>query len=192
MVTIPFILLVLIGIGFSLVPGVPGPPFAAAGILLIPLMPPAGTADRLSWIVAGAVALLGLIVTVIDLCSPWLAKLFEGALGKSSRKAGVGSVVGLIVGIMGSTAAGCAGVAVPVAAAIPIPLVLITPFVGACIGELIEEVPASETETERWQRVLLSGLVQWLGLLTTVFLKVGYCLCVLPIGGVMIWRLWAT
>jgi uncharacterized protein YqgC (DUF456 family) len=190
MVTIPFILLVLIGIGFSLVPGVPGPPFAAAGVMLIPLFPPTGAADRTTWIIAGATALAGLVVMVIDICAPLLAKFFEGALGKSSRKAGVGSVVGLVVGIMASTVAGCTGIAVPIAAVIPIPLVLITPFIGACIGEMIEEAPKPETETQRWQRVFMSGLVQWLGLMTTVFLKVGYCLLVLPIGGVLIYRLW--
>jgi uncharacterized protein YqgC (DUF456 family) len=191
-VLIPFVLLVLMGVGFSLVPGVPGPPFAAGAVMLIPFFPPGGVVDRLTWWVAGATAFAGLMVTVIDICSPWLAKLYEGALGKSSRQAAIGSIVGLVVGLMVSTAAGCAGIAVPIVAAVPIPLVLITPFVGACIGELLYTPTVVETDNQRWQRVFQSALVQWLGLLTTVFLKVGYCLLVLPIGGWLIYRLWAA
>jgi len=181
----------LMGVMFSVLPVLPGPPFAVVAILVIPLWPAmAPHTDDLTWWVAGTVAALGLVITIIDLASPWLAKLYEGALGKSSRGAAIGSVTGLMVGLMLSIVTGCFGVAIPFLAALPVPLMLVTPFVGALIGESMVAAPEGEQKAERSSRIVRSAFVQWLGLLTTIVLKAGYCLLVMPIGLWLIARSW--
>ena len=186
-----FLILTVMAVMFSVVPVAPGPPFAVVAILLIPFWPDmAAHTDDLTWWVAGTVAAVGLFITIIDLASPWLAKLYEGALGKSSRGAAIGSVVGLMVGLMLSIVTGCFGVAIPFLAALPVPLMLVTPFVGALIGESMVAAPEGEQKSERSSRIMRSAFVQWLGLLTTIVLKVGYCLLVMPIGLWLIARSW--
>jgi uncharacterized protein YqgC (DUF456 family) len=186
-----FLTLTVMAVMFSMVPVLPGPPFAVVAILLIPFWPDmAAHTDDLTWWVAGTVAAVGLVITVIDLASPWLAKLYEGALGKSSRGAAIGSVVGLMLGLMLSIVTGCFGVAIPFLAALPVPLMLVTPFVGALIGESMVAAPEGEQKSERSSRIVRSAFVQWLGLLTTIVLKVGYCLLVMPIGLWLIARSW--
>lgn len=186
-----FLILTVMAVMFSVLPVLPGPPFAVVAILMIPLWPDmAAHTDDLTWWVAGTVAALGLIITVIDLASPWLAKLYEGALGKSSRGAAIGSIVGLGIGVMLSIVTGCFGIAVPLVAALPVPLMLVTPFVGALLGESMTAAPEGEKRPERSSRIMRSAFVQWLGLLTTIVMKVGYCLLVMPIGLWLIARSW--
>ena len=178
-----FSLVAIMGTVFSVVPVLPGPPFAIVAILLVPLVPlTTGPVDDLTWWVTGTVAALGVLITVIDLAAPWLAKLFEGTIGKSSRQAAIGSIIGLFVGVVLSLGSGCFGIALPILAALPVPLILITPYVGALAGESMVSGPDGETPRERNSRVLRSAFVQWLGLLTTIVLKVGYCIMVVPIG----------
>ena len=186
-----FVILVILAVTFSFMPVLPGPPFAILGIMLIPFWPEmSGRVDQLTWWVASSTAALGLIITVIDFASPYLAKLYEGVLGKSSRRAAIGSAVGLFMGVMLSFLSGCFGVAIPILAALPIPLVLVTPFLGALMGESLEAGPPNETAKDRNARIVRSAFVQWLGLLTTIVLKAGYCLLVLPIGVWLIARAW--
>jgi hypothetical protein len=186
-----FVVLVILAVGFSFMPVLPGPPFAITAIMLIPFWPDmAPSVDQTTWWVAGTVAALGLIITVIDFASPYLAKLYEGVLGKSSRRAAIGSAVGLFTGVVLSFVSACSGVAIPVLAALPIPLVLITPLFGAMAGEASVRGPAGESSKARMNRILRSAFVQWLGLLTTIVLKAGYCIMVLPIGVWLIARAW--
>ena len=186
-----FLLLVGIGITFSFMPVLPGPPFVILALLLIPFWPEhAGPVDGLTWWVALSMAGLGLVITIIDFAAPWLAKMFEGVLGESSRPAAIGSFVGLIFGIMMSIAMACLGITIPFLAALPIPLMLITPFFGALLGEMTVSPPVEETASERSQRLVRSAFVQWLGLLTTIMLKVVYGLVAVPVGVWLIWRNW--
>ncbi len=186
-----FLGLVCLGVTFSFVPVLPGPPFAILAMMIIPFWPdPPSAVDDTTWWVSIAMAAVGVVITVIDFAAPWLAKIFEGVLGESSRAAAVGSFVGLFVGIMMSILTACFGVTIPLLAALPIPLMLITPFLGALVGELSVSGPLGETPAERSQRVVRSAFVQWLGLLTTIMLKAVYCLSVAPIGVWLIWRQW--
>lgn len=187
---IVFLLLAILGTLFSVMPVLPGPPFAIAAILLVPLWPGLASVDSLTWWIAGTLAAVGFVITVIDLAAPWLAKLFEGTLGKSSRQAAIGSVVGLFFGVVLSVASGCFGIAIPVLAALPVPLMLVTPFFGALVGESFAPTPEGEQPKDRSGRMFRSAFVQWLGLLTTIVLKVGYCLVVMPIGIWLIVRNW--
>lgn len=186
-----FLGLVCLGVTFSLAPVLPGPPFAILAILLIPFWPEhTGAVDETTWWVSIAVAIAGVVITVIDFAAPWLAKIFEGMVGESSRPAAIGSFVGLFVGVMVSILMGCFGITIPFLAALPIPLMLITPFFGALIGEMTVAGPPGETGQQRNQRLFRSAFVQWMGLLTTIILKVVYCLVVAPIGVWLIWRNW--
>jgi uncharacterized protein YqgC (DUF456 family) len=188
---IVFLTLCLVAVIFSLMPVLPGPPFAMIAIMLIPFWPElSAEPDQLTWWVSGTVAALGLVITIIDIAAPYLAKLYEGVLGKSSRRAAIGSAVGLFLGVLLSLASGCFGIAVPILAALPLPLVLITPFFGALAGEATVDGPPGESGRERSRRLLRSAFVQWLGLLTTIVLKAGYCLLVLPVGCWLIARAW--
>jgi len=186
-----FLGLVCLGVTFSLAPVLPGPPFAILAILLIPFWPEHAVAvDDTTWWVSIGMATAGVVITVIDFAAPWLAKIFEGVVGESSRPAAIGSFVGLFVGVMASIFMGCFGITVPFLAALPIPLMLITPFFGALIGEMSVTAPVGETSSERNQRLFRSAFVQWMGLLTTIILKVVYCLVVAPVGVWLIWRNW--
>ena len=186
-----FLCLVCLGVTFSFMPVLPGPPFAILAMLLIPFWPAhAMDVDDLTWWVALAVAGVGVVITIIDFAAPWLAKIFEGVLGESSRAAAIGSFVGLLIGIMSSITMGCMGITIPFLAALPIPLMLITPFFGALLGEMTVAGPVGETASERSQRLVRSAFVQWLGLLTTIMLKVMYCLAAAPVGVWLIWRNW--
>ena len=188
---IAFVTLCLMAVIFSLMPVLPGPPFAMIAIMMIPFWPElAVEPDQLMWWVSGSMAVLGLVITIIDLAAPYLAKLYEGVLGKSSRRAAIGSAVGLFVGVLLSLVSGCSGVAIPILAALPLPLVLITPFFGAMAGEASLAGPPGESGRERSRRIIRSAFVQWLGLLTTIVLKAGYCLLVLPVGCWLIARAW--
>ena len=185
-----FLVLTIIAVCCSVVPVLPGPPFAALGMMLIPLWPrDAAVVDDLTWWVAGGTAALGILITVIDFASPLLAKVFEGAFGKSSKAAAFGSVLGLMFGVLASFLIGCLGVAIPLLGALPIPLILVTPFLGALSGEYFNKVEHPETGKETLVRCLRSALVQWLGLLTTIVLKAGYCLLTIPIGVWLILRM---
>ena len=187
-----FLGLVCLGVTFSLAPVLPGPPFAILAILLIPFWPEHAVAvDDTTWWVAIAVAAVGVVITVIDFAAPWLAKIFESVLGESSRPAAIGSFIGLFMGVMMSIIMGCFGITVPFLAALPVPLMLITPFFGALLGEWTVAGPVGELPSERNQRLFRSAFVQWMGLLTTIILKVIYCLVVAPIGVWLIWRNWS-
>ncbi len=185
-----FLVLVMLAVTFSVVPVLPGPPFAVAAMILIPTWPWHGlVADDFTWWVAIGTAVLGVIITIIDFASPVLAKLFEGVLGKSSRAAAFGSVFGLFGGLVLSVLAGCFGIAAPFLAALPVPIMMVTPFIGAMIGEYFNTVEALETGKETLARCAKSAFVQWLGLLTTIMLKAGYCLLTIPIGVWLIIRM---
>ena len=188
---IAFVTLCIVAVIFSLMPVLPGPPFAMIAIMMIPFWPDlAVEPDQLMWWVSGSTAVLGLVITIIDIAAPYLAKLYEGVLGKSSRRAAIGSAVGLFVGVLLSLISACSGVAIPILAALPLPLVLVTPFFGALAGEATVSGPPGESGRDRSRRLIRSAFVQWLGLLTTIVLKAGYCMFVLPVGCWLIARAW--
>jgi len=188
---VAFVTLCIMAVVFSLMPVLPGPPFAMIAIMMIPFWPDlAVEPDQVMWWVSGSMAVLGLVITIIDIAAPYLAKLYEGVLGKSSRRAAIGSAVGLFVGVLLSLISACSGVAIPILAALPLPLVLVTPFFGALAGEATVTGPPGELGRDRTRRLVRSAFVQWLGLLTTIVLKAGYCMLVLPVGCWLIARAW--
>lgn len=106
-------LLIIAGFSGSVLPGLPGPPFAWAAVLLLHYTAYA----EYSWFFLGATGLVMAVITLLDYYIPvWGTKKFGG-----TRSGIVGSTVGLIVGIF---------VFPPIG-------IIIGPFVGAFIGELI-------------------------------------------------------
>ena len=106
-------LFLLAGLLGSVVPVIPGPPISFAGLLLLQWSRYGGFSSTFLWLWAG----ITIAITVIDYLLPaWMTKRFGG-----SRAAVVGSVLGLITGIIFFA---------------PIGLIF-GPFLGAFAGELI-------------------------------------------------------
>ena len=108
-------LLLLAGLAGSILPVLPGPPLGYVGLLLLKL---SGYADFSSrFFIVWAIVVVA--VTLLDYFLPaWMTRIFGG-----SRAATIGSSIGLVVGIF----------LLP-----PLGMILF-PFVGALVGELIAD-----------------------------------------------------
>ena len=149
---VAFVTLCIMAVVFSLMPVLPGPPFAMIAIMMIPFWPDlAVEPDQVMWWVSASMAVLGLVITIIDIAAPYLAKLYEGVL-QERRRAAIGSAVGLLLSLL-SLISACSGVAIPVLAALPLPLVLVTPFFGALAGEATVTGPPGELGRDRTRRL---------------------------------------
>ena len=108
-------LLIIMGFAGSVLPGLPGPPFAWAAVLLLHFT---RYADY-SWFFLGTTGLVMAIITVLDYYIPiWGTKKFGG-----TRAGVIGSTVGLIAGMLIFPPFG----------------IIVGPFVGAFIGELLAD-----------------------------------------------------
>ena len=109
----------LVGLLGSVVPGLPGPPFAWLALLLINCT---SVADHTWWFIV-IMALAAVVITILDFVVPaWGAKKFGGS------KAGIwGCNIGLVLSIIGLPFGpqGILGV-------------LIWPFLGAYLGEMAD------------------------------------------------------
>ena len=132
------IILILIGIIGCLVPVLPGPPLSWAGLIVLHLTRFADLSQNLL-IILGIVAVL---VTVLDYVVPiWGTKKFGGS------KYGVrGATVGLIIGLFFGP-----------------PGIIIGPFIGAVVGELIFK--------DDLKYALKAGFGSLLGFMTGIGLK---------------------
>lgn len=105
--------LILIGIAGTVLPFLPGPPIALAGLILMGVV---SNWEKVSVVAVVAFSSLTLLTILFDFIGPAL-----GAKGYKSTKYGIyGAVLGAVLGI----AAGPVGI-------------LFGPFVGALVGELI-------------------------------------------------------
>jgi uncharacterized protein len=132
------IALILVGIIGCLVPVLPGPPLSYAGLLLLHVSRFAEFSKNLLLILA----VVAIVVTILDYIVPiWGTRRFGGS------KYGVrGATVGLIIGLF----LGPAGI-------------ILGPFIGAFVGELIFK--------DDVQYALKAGFGSLLGFLTGVGLK---------------------
>ncbi len=108
------ILLILLGITFSVLPPIPGPPFALGGLLLLHFLHDGVTFSSTFLII---MTIATALILILDYLVPiWGTKKFGGT------KAGVrGSIVGLILGLIFMGPLG----------------IILGPFLGALIAELI-------------------------------------------------------
>ena len=112
LVIIAFLFL-LAGLLGSVIPALPGPPLSYIGLILIKLSGYGNFSPAFLWIWAG----ITIVITIIDNLLPaWMTKKFGG-----SRLAVIGSVIGLIAGMLFFAPIG----------------ILTGPFLGALAGELI-------------------------------------------------------
>ncbi len=143
------VLLVLVGLVGSVVPGLAGPPFSWAGLLLLHLT--SGVEFTTLFLVGTAVA--AVVITVMDYIVP---AFFTKRMGGS--KAGVrGCNIGLIVSIFGLPFGpqGLLGV-------------VFWPFVGALVGELIGG--------KAFRAALKAAWGAFLGFLTGTGVKLAYAI----------------
>jgi len=106
------LILMLLGVAGTVLPGLPGPVLVFGGVLL------AAWADDFTRIGVGTLVLLGLLATaahLVDLASGALGVRRAGASGRAALGAGLGALAGLFLGIPG---------------------LVIGPFVGAVVAEL--------------------------------------------------------
>lgn len=133
------ILLLLGGIAGCVLPLIPGPPLSFLALMLLHFTPGYGFSDRFLLIWAG----ITVVVTLMDYWIPvWGAKKFG-----ASRPGVRGSVIGLIAGIFMFPPFG----------------IIIGPFLGAVIGELISGKDSA--------RALRAGAGSFAGFMGGVLLK---------------------
>ena len=180
-----------LGVLFSLLPMIPGPPVSAAapvsilgGMHLLGFVSPPWI-----WFVALLLAVLGLIVAGVDLLSPIIGKY----LGRTSRGAMIGSYYGLAIavllslqlgGVASATAPLTVGIGLVVGTWLGAALVVLGPLLGGFVGELAAmplEGDRNPTPTKLGpllERATIAGLSQGGGLLVTTGAKVVYGLVV--------------
>ena len=108
-------MMVVLGIGGTLVPALPGPVLMFAGFVV------AAWAENFEYVGYGTLALLAvmtLLSYLVDFISGALGAKHFGASAKAAFGAAIGAVVGIFFGLIG---------------------ILIGPFIGAVLGELNEQ-----------------------------------------------------
>jgi hypothetical protein len=139
------IILLITGIAGCLLPVLPGPPLSYLGIVLLHLTRFADISKNL-FIILGVVAV---VVTVIDYVVPiWGTRQFGGSK-YGMRGATVGLIIGLFLGPPG---------------------IIIGPFIGAVVGELIFK--------DDFKYAIKAGFGSLLGFLTGVGLKLAASLLI--------------
>ncbi len=137
-------ILVVLGIIGCFLPVLPGPPLGFAGIILLHLTPRAHFSTS-TLIILGAVALL---VSLLDYLVPVLgAKGFGG-----SRMGVIGCIAGLVLGVFFFPPIG----------------IIVGPFAGAIIGELING--------DDLKKAIKSGFGSFLGYIFGTGVKLAVCL----------------
>ena len=151
LIILAFVCLV-VGVAGAVIPGLPGPPIAWAGLLLAALTPYIAVSTTLLI----ATAVIAAVITVLDYVVPSLS---TKRLGGS--KYGIwGCNIGLVISIIGLPF-GPQGLLV----------VVFWSFAGALIGEYINQ--------HEWRPALRAAWGAFLGFLTGTLLKLVYCVALL-------------
>jgi len=126
-------LLVLVGLAGSVLPALPGVPLVFAGLLV------AAWADDFTRVGAVTIVLLGLL-TVVSFAIDFAATAMGAKRVGATRQAIVGAALGTFAGVF-----------------LGIPGLILGPFVGAVIGEMLSH--------GEMQRATRAGVATWVGLL---------------------------
>lgn len=177
----------LCGLAFSILPGVPGPPFSALcpPLMLLGLVPLGFSVSTTLWVVVALFAALGVLVTIADLLAPLAGKL----LGGTSRGAAIGSYYGLglamlfsihLGGVSGAGSLFTLGLSFILGGLISLALLILGPLLGGFVGELASApVQGDAALVHRGmgpmvKRAARSGIAQFCGLLLTTTAKFAY------------------
>ena len=148
------VILALVGVAGSIIPGVPGPPLSWAAVLVLSFTAAADYSSLFLFVTAGIAAL----ITVLDYVVPSLStKKFGGS------KAGIwGCNIGLVISIVGLPFGpqGLLGV-------------ILWPFIGAFVGEMFSGKASREALRAAWGA--------FVGFLTGTGLKFVYSIILLII-----------
>ena len=147
------VILLCLGVAGSLIPGIPGPPFAYASILILHLFTDYNSSNEF-------LIIWGIVVVVVSFADNWM-QLYGVKKFGGSKKALIGSILGLFGGIV-----------------MPVPFgFVIGPLLGAFIGTLLE----NENEIGKAAKIavgsfigLLTGTILKLGVsfyLVFIFIK---------------------
>jgi uncharacterized protein YqgC (DUF456 family) len=142
-------LLIVIGIAGTIVPALPGVPVVFLGMVLAAW---AGDFNQIGWLTLTVLGVLTALALLVDLLASLLGAKRVGASGWALFGAGLGTVVGLFFGIPG---------------------LILGPFVGAVLGELI----AGST----LRRSTIVGVGAWLGFVFGTLAKIALCFTMLGV-----------
>ncbi|MBM3817952.1 MAG: DUF456 family protein [Acidimicrobiia bacterium] len=135
------VVLILIGLAGVVVPALPGTVLVFAGLLL------AAWADDFNRVGIGTLIVIGLIGAAsygVDFVAAALGAQRLGASKRAMVGAGLGTLLGLFLGLPG---------------------IIVGPFIGAVIGEL--------TLNKDWKQAGRAGLAAWIGFAVGTAVKVG-------------------
>lgn len=127
------VVLVCVGVAGSVLPALPGVPLVFAGLLLAAW---AGDFQKVTWLPLVVLGLLTVISFVIDFAATALGARRVGATRLAIVGAALGTLGGLFLGLPG---------------------LILGPFVGAIIGELLSH--------GQMQQATRAGLATWMGLI---------------------------
>jgi uncharacterized protein YqgC (DUF456 family) len=149
------ITLIVVGVIGTFLPLLPGAALVFAGMLLAAWI---DHFERIGWITLTILGVLTVLVFVIDIVAGYLGAKRVGASRLALVGAAVGTIVGLFFGILG---------------------ILIAPFIGAVVGELL-----ARGQLEPAARV---GFATWLGMAMGALAKIAVVLAML---GVFVTSYW--
>ena len=141
--------LVLVGIAGSVLPALPGVPMVFAGLLLAAWV---DDFQRVSLWVVGLLGFLTLVSVVVDFAATALGAQRVGATRKAILGAAIGTLAGVFLGIPG---------------------LILGPFIGAVIGELL-----SHGEVQKATR---AGFATWMGLIFGTLAKLALAFTMLGV-----------
>ena len=142
-------MLIVIGIVGTIVPALPGVPVVYLGMFLAAW---AGEFTQIGWVILTVLGVLTALSVLVDLLASLLGAKRVGASGWALFGAAVGTLVGLFFGIPG---------------------LILGPFVGAVLGELI----AGST----LRRSTIVGVGAWLGFVFGTLAKIALCFTMLGV-----------
>ena len=147
------------GIAGALIPALPGPPLSFAGLLLLLLCDNNGI-GTVPIVTAG---LMAVVITILDYVAPlWLTKK-KGGTKYGMWGAAIGMIAGMFTGPLG---------------------IVVCPFVGAFIGELMAKAPTG--------KALKTAFISFAAFMLTTGIKFVYCTSILIIIIVEGWKLLFT
>ncbi|WP_020650635.1 DUF456 domain-containing protein [Solimonas variicoloris] len=149
------LVLIVAGLVGTLLPILPGAPLVFFGLWLIALI---DGYRHVGWLTLTLLGLIVVLTVVIDFAASALGARKVGASRQAVSGALLGSIVGVFFGLPG---------------------LLLGPFVGAVIGELV-----AQSRVEHAARV---GIATWLGLLAGSIAKLALCLTMLLVFGFAWW-----